>query len=692
MTDFLVRRVIAESGCDLDVACVAYESLPGVPGLVTAESPEDQGLELNLPNLPRLGALGSEEAMARLRLTTVAPGISRIRLQPPGARMPPDTGEALGILIDHPGLESTERAGDIVIRERPFAFEVGGVLRSGGERRQVAGFPLAPALGFGDGVTRVSFEVPSGTDVLGFGELYGRLTRNGQTIELRNLDALGTGMNRAYKNVPVFHCGDATIFVHTSAVIRADVCHTSTALLQLEIEERGLDLFAITGGDLRERLRRYTDLTGRPEVPPLWAFGLWLGRCRFRTRAELEEAATGMREHRIPCDVLHIDPDWLELDKLNCDFRWSEEKYPRPAEMMAGLAARGFHISLWELPYIDSASPLYAEAEAAGHLVKRADGSTAAASVVGRDGRPRGVVDFSSGATRDWWAEQHRRLFEMGVSVMKTDFGEGLPDDALMSDGRDGRAWRNLYPLWYNRTVFEATAQFTGRQGLVWGRSGWAGSQRYPAQWGGDPEASVAGMAATLRGGLSYALSAPGLWSHDIGGFYGHGPSPELYARWAQFGCLSPFARAHGLTPREPWHFGPRVLDIFREFVELRYSLLPYLVRCAEEARDMGLPVLRPLLLEFPDDPGCRPVDLQYLLGADILVCPVFSESADPVTVDVYLPRGADWIDWWSDEEMTGGQWLKVTVPLERLPLYRRAGSHIPRGPVVQHTGELAGL
>jgi len=657
--------------------------------VITAEPPAEQGLQLDLPNLPTVGGEGARVVQARLRVTEVAPGISRLRLWAEGESMPPDDGGGLGMLIDHPGLASTTPSPLFEYDERPFAFRFRGLLRSGGERRTVSGFPVAPALTLSERAASVCFQLDPDTDVLGFGEDWGRLVKNGRRLELRNQDGLGSGVGRGYKWIPLLHAGSATIFLHTSTIIQADVGATDPSLLVLEVEEPRLDLFVIGGGDLKHRLARYTELTGRPRVPPIWAFGLWMSRCRYHSRRELEEAAHGMRQHRVPCDVLHIDPDWLQLDKLNCDFRWSEEKYPDPEGMLRDLKAMGYRVSVWELPYVDAASPVYGEMRAAGHLVRRAGGDPAAAEALSRDGRPRGLVDFSRPEASAAWQERHRKLLEMGVAVMKTDFGEGLPEDALMADGRDGRAWRNLYPLWYNRTVFEAIERVTERNGLVWGRSGWAGSQRYPAQWGGDPEASLAGMAASLRGGLSYALSAPGFWSHDIGGFYGQPPSPELYVRWAQFGLLSPLARAHGLSPREPWHFGERALAIFREFTELRYRLLPYLLTVAREAEAAGLPVMRPLVLEFPDDPGSRAIDLQYMLGPDILVCPVFSESADPVAVGVYLPGGASWVDWWTGEELEGGRWLQVSVPLDRLPLYRRSGAEIELGPVVQHTGDL---
>src|SRR5690606_22730381 len=227
-----------------------------------------------------------------------------------------------------------------------------------------------------------------------------------------------------------------------------------------------------------------------------------------------------------------------------------------------------------------------------------------------------------------------------GVAVFKTDFGEGLPDDVRLADGTAAEHAHNLYPLQYNGAVSDAIAEHTGRPPLVWGRSGWAGSHRYPAQWGGDAESTVAGMRASLRGGLSYALSAPGVWSHDVGGFYGPELTPELYVRWTQFGALSPMMRAHGLRPREPWAFGPEALRIARDWIRFRYALLPYLWQVAHESAANGWPMLRPLGLEFPDDPVATGVDDAFLLGSDLLAVPVFDDGPGLVRRRFYVPEG----------------------------------------------------
>ena len=480
----------------------------------------------------------------------------------------------------------------VVIARSPFAIRVedpgtGRVLLRTSERlRQVAGFPMAPAVMARDGKITLNLEIAPGEEILGFGEQFGPLVKNGQELTLRVEDALGTGTGLAYKPVPVWHStAGYTGFVNTGAVVTADVGHHRPSVLSLTANDDAIDLYVIAGGDPKERLRAYTALTGRAYVPPLWAFGYWMGRCRYHSNTEMLDIATTMRQHEVPCDVLHLDPDWLIVDRLNCDFYWNTDRFGDRRQFIVDLAERGIRLSLWELPYLDPVSPRYTEALELGYLAVGADGKPVGIqNTPTPDGRVRGLLDFFNPDALAWWQDLHTDFLEDGVAVFKTDFGEALPDDVLPADGLPPQHAHNLFTLRYNGAVSDKVRQATGDQSLVWGRSGWAGSQRYPGQWGGDAESTVVGMQSTLRGGLSYAMCAPGFWSHDIGGFFGTELTPALYVRWTQLGALSPLMRAHGLRPREPWAFGDQALDICREWIRLRYSLLPYLWQVAHEA------------------------------------------------------------------------------------------------------------
>ena len=724
---FLLRSVdavrVADSGdsVDLDVTAVAFQSLGRSRGIITVESPLAQGLEHLLPNAPDWAAGEDGEAgeAAKIAEADIRRGSIRVRAGGPrclrvtivsgGGWAGAADGIDDGIVTDaNPGgvaidvretpdhVEVTGEGIALRLQRRPFRLEVldangATIARSGGDRRQVAGFPMVPAVAFEPGRVSMTMEIAPGELFSGLGEQFSSTVHNGRSFQLIADDALGAGTGLTYKAVPVMHSSEGySLFVNTPGPMAVDVGSSFPAVLELVNEEERLDCFIFAAPTLKERLSDYTAITGRMSVPPRWAFGVWMSRCRYRSRVELEEVAAQLRQRDMPCDVLHIDPDWLERDLLNCDFVWSDTKYPNPKAMIANLGSQGFHISVWALPYLDPQSPVFAEASEAGFVVTGGDGTPAqVARTFSRDGRPRHLVDFSNPAARDWWKAKNRTLLDLGVSVIKCDFGEGLPDDAIMSDGRRGRAWRNLYPIWYSRTVSETLAERDGTEALVWSRSGWAGSQRYPAQWGGDPEASVAGLAAELRAGISWSLSAPGLWAHDIGGFYGSGPSPELYVRWAQVGCLSPLARFHGLRPREPWEFGERAFAIVQEFAKLRYQLLPYLMSAAGEASRFGWPVMRPLALEFPDEKLLWHVGHEYMLGPDLLVVAVLDESADMADVEVILPPG-EWVDFWTGTVVSGPRQMRIKVPLDRIPLYVRAGAVIPMGPSANHTGEIA--
>jgi alpha-D-xyloside xylohydrolase len=419
-----------------------------------------------------------------------------------------------------------------------------------------------------------------------------------------------------------------------------------------------------------------------------------MGRCRYHSRDEMLDVARTMREHAVPLDVLHLDPDWLVVDRLNTDFIWNTERFGDRKQFVEDLADLGLRLSVWELPYLDPASPLFEEAEREGYLVRRTDGTLAGiVKTPTPDGRMRALIDFTNPDAVAWWQGMHEAFLDDGVAVFKTDFGEALPDDAQLFDGTPANHAHNTYPLRYNGVVSEAIARYTGRSPLVWGRSGWAGSQRYPGQWAGDAESTVAGMQATVRGGLSYAVSAPGFWSHDIGGFFGPELTPGLYVRWTQLGALSPLMRAHGLRPREPWAFGDDALTAALRWIRLRYELLPTLWQVAHESASRGWPVMRPLGLEFPDDRVAQSVDDTFMIGSDLLVVPIFADGEAPVTRRFYVPEG-QWHDLLDGTSYTGPGFHQAEVRLDSMPVLVRSGAVLPRVTVdeqVRSTDDLLG-
>ncbi len=702
-TTLLLRRVTSVRR-HADAVAVSVDALPAVqlgmmPGWLTGEPPLAQGVETTMPNLPNLELPPTDATPYELRVTAPSPSVLRLTLAPVGASVLSDDGTWLGIVTDPApaaaDLTVTETDEALVIATASTRLRIGrapftltledpatgrALLRSAHRLRQVAGLMMAPTAMVDSAGLTLNLELAPDEDVLGFGEQFGRLVKNGQRLVLRSEDACGTGTGLAYKPVPVWHStAGYTGFVNTGAVVTADVGHDRPSVLGLGVADEALDLYLVCGGTPKERLTAYTALTGRPDVPPVWAFGYWMGRCRYHSREEMLEVAHTMREHQVPLDVLHLDPDWLVVDRLNCDFIWNESRFGNRKEFVEALREQAVRLSVWELPYLDPASPRFAEAEEKGYLVRRADGSLAGIQKTPTpDGRMRALIDFTNPDAVAWWQGMHEAFLDDGVAVFKTDFGEALPDDVQLFDGTPSHHAHNIYPLRYNGAVSDAIARYTGRAPLVWGRSGWAGSQRYPGQWGGDAESTVAGMQATVRGGLSYAVSAPGFWSHDIGGFFGPELTPGLYVRWTQLGALSPLMRAHGLRPREPWAFGDEALDASRRWIRLRYELLPTLWQVAHESASRGWPVMRPLGLEFPDDRVAQSVDDSFMLGSDLLVVPVFDDGDTPVTRRFYVPEGR-WHDLLDGTIYSGPGFHEALVPLDAMPVLVRSGAVLAR-------------
>jgi alpha-D-xyloside xylohydrolase len=514
-----------------------------------------------------------------------------------------------------------------------------------------------------------------GETVYGLGERFTPFIRNGQVVDLWNEDG-GTASEQAYKNVP-FHLSNRGygVFVNHPERVSYEIASEKVERVQISVSGESLDYFLIYGPTPKEVLGRYTALTGRPALPPAWSFGLWL-TTSFTTSYD-EETVTGfiqgMADRDLPLHVFHFDCFWMREFHW-CNFEWDRNCFPDPAAMLARLKSRGLRICVWINPYIAQRSALFDEGMAGDYLVKRPDGSVWQWD---RWQAGMGLVDFTNRAARRWFGEKLAALVDMGVDCFKTDFGERIPTDVVWHDGSDPLKMHNYYAYLYNKTVFELLEEKLGvGKATVFARSATTGGQQFPVHWGGDSTATFESMAESLRGGLSLGLSGFGFWSHDIGGFE-QTASADVYKRWCAFGLLSSHSRLHGSSSyRVPWLFDEEAVEVLRFFTKLKCRLMPYLFAAAVEAHATGVPMMRAMPLEFPEDPGCDTLDRQYMLGENLLVAPVFTRDG---VVDYYLPAGR-WTHFLTGQVVEGGGWKRERHDTLSLPLLARPNSIIAVG------------
>ena len=542
----------------------------------------------------------------------------------------------------------------------------------------------------GSARVRARFTFSGEQHFYGLGQGGGRLDRLGQARQLWN-SHLGHGPGSDI-GIPLLISsrGYALFFDNPSEAVLAVGRSDNGVRIDYTAEAGALTWYFLIAPDLRALMGEVTDLLGRAPMPPRWALGFLQSTRHFDDTGELRRLPRTIREKRIPCDALIYLSSYGEAKGWNRGvghLEFQPDLWPQPAALLDEVRARHFEFITHEYPVLHEESPLFAEAEARGYLL--ATGYERGTGGVANYRQGQRHLDFSDPAVCAWWWAAHRELVRLGVGGWWLDGGEGPPATAALAGG-SGTRLHNIYDRFRHQAFAEGEAAARPEQRpFLLCRSGAAGMQRFGAStWSGDINNDFPTLDAQIPLGLNTGLSGVPYWGTDVGGFFHPIPETgELYARWFQLGAFSPIFRSHGWVWREhvPWAHGPEVETICRRYAELRYRLLPYTYTLAWQAHTEGLPLMRPLVLNYPDDPRTWTLDHQYLWGDDLLVAPVTREGA--TAWPVYLPRGS-WFDYWTGERHEGPRGVTLEAPLDRLPLLVRGGAILPLGPIVQHTGE----
>ncbi len=656
-----------------------------VPPLRVTSAPRVDGVEVRVPTEAGELRCTLHEFGARIRSANDVRDYSILcgERAPLPVRVEHGTGCSVASAVRPDGSRIELRIGHV-----PWSFE----LRCGGRVVQcspsdahfVRRFRLPP-LARCEERWLLTFELGPDTAVYGLGEKSGRLDKRGQLLRSYNRDALGLNAEWSYKNAPFAWSPEGWgVFVHTGAPVTHGVGYGpwSQRAYVVSIEDPALDVFVLAGEGGAAQLAQYTALTGRAPVPPDWSLGVILSKAYYKDAEEILAVAREVRARGMPCEVITFDGRaWQDTD-TRFAFEWCPKRYPDPRPTIAALKALGFRICVWEYPLISVRNPLFAELADKGWLIR--DARTGEAFRYQWDPEPfgevltplpeSGLLDFTHPEAYAYWRDRHRELFDLGIDMIKADFGEQIGPHMRASDGSEGDALHNVYALLYNRCVYEAAAMYARDGAFLFSRAAWAGSQRYPSQWGGDPQADWGGLAGNLRSGLSWALTGAPFYATDVGGFYGDTRDSVLYVRWIQAAVFSAHMRLHGVGAREPWSYGPEAERLAMQALQLRYRLMPYLKRAIVQAAATGLPVQRPMVLAFPDDRAAWAFEDQFMCGDDLLVVPCLRADG---SVTVYLPPG-EWRRFPDRTPLPGGRVHSLRLALEQIAVFTRAGTRIP--------------
>ena len=522
----------------------------------------------------------------------------------------------------------------------------------------------------------------SDEEFYGFGEKFTEFNKRGQKIDLWQVDALCTNSEKSYKAHPFFISSKGyAILLNTYTRSSFDMGKTSNVAYSMEVDDSYIDYVLYIDNDYKALLRDYVESTAAVPMIPKWAFGLWMSKCVYKTQQEVIEVVERAKKEGVRIDVINLDA-WQDRAD-NGAWTWDLERFPRPKEMVDYLKSNGIHLCLWIFPFISENSKIFEFAAEKGYLVKDENGDPIKFYSTATSTSKVGCFDFTNPYFIEWYKPRVKEVISLGIGAVKTDFSEAVPENAVFYDGSNGLQGHNKLTYIYAKTIYDIMKEVkaeTGERAMLWGRSGYAGSHAIPAAWAGDSSTHLNNHACILKGGLSAGMSGIMYWGFDMGGFYNTDhegyecmPTDEEYIRSCQFGFLSPLSRCHGKTPREPWNYGEKAQEIFNAYNEFRHKLAPYLYTTAYQSSYYSVPMMRSMVMEFPDDLNCRYLGLQYMLGDSLLVAPVFDQKE----LKVYLPEGT-WVEFMTGEVVNGGRWIAPQVTLENIPVYLRENSIVP--------------
>ncbi|WP_167957255.1 alpha-xylosidase [Anaerosporobacter faecicola] len=522
---------------------------------------------------------------------------------------------------------------------------------------------------------REQLKTDIGECIYGFGEKFTPFVKNGQTVETWNSDG-GTCTDQSYKNIPFYISSKSYgVLVNSSDKVSFEVMSDTVSRVTFSVPGEELEYFVIGGENLEDVLTNYTNLTGKPALPPAYSFGLWLSTS-FTTNYDektINSFIDGMAERDIPLQVFHFDCFWMKEFEW-CNFEWDTRQFPNPPAMLKRLHDKGLEVCVWINSYVGQRSKLFDIGKENGYFIKNPDGS-----VFQTDFWQPGmaIVDFTNPAACAWYKSLLKELFEMGVNNIKTDFGERIPTKCKYFNGKDPVKMHNYYTYLYNKCVFEALEEYFGKdKACLFARSATVGGQKFPVHWGGDCYAEYSAMAETVRGGLSLCSSGFGFFSHDIGGFEATAPA-DVYKRWCAFGLMSTHSRLHGSSSyRVPWNFDEESCDVLRFYTKLKGRLMPYLWAQAIKTHEVGVPMMRSMIIAFSNDTACKYLDTQYMLGDNLLIAPVMNEAG---IAEFYVPEGT-WYDIVTNDVYEGGRYYTRTCNYFQMPILARPNSIITFG------------